>query len=378
MRQHIALLGFVKLRFLRIFTLFITMVFTGCGDDAGSTATTENITASSVASWNSDLPLDERLQSYLDSLDTDNRAGIALAVTHNGNVIFEGAKGMANLNSNIALTEHTGLRIASISKTFTAVAIMQLVEAGKINLHDSILTYIPELPATWSAITLSMLLTHRSGIFDLLNDNWLLSTHIGDMTNDDAITYFQENPALEFTPDARAEYSNTGYMMLATIIERASGTAFGDYMQDHLFKPAGMLDSYINNEKHPLDNDDALNHGTLTTFWGQTYYLVGSMGQVSSVHDFIQFFSALTKGQLLSEDSLAQLIAPRSMVFGNAFYGYGVMLSPSGYGHAGSLDGFQTDFKVSTNGGYSYVVLTNGGGRTRGYLEQVLKIIEAR
>ena len=219
-----------------------------------------------------------------------------------------------------------------------------------------------------------MLLTHSSGIIDLLNDDSLYA-RIGGMTNSDLTTYFQENPSLEFTPGFRSEYSNTGYMMLALIIERASNIAFGEYMQRFVFEPAGMYDSYINDEKHPLEDDDTLNHASRTTFWGQTYYLVGSMGQVSSVDDFVQFFAALDSGQLLSDESLTQLIAHRSTVLGSTSYGYGVMRGNGSYGHGGSLDGFQTDFRIRTDGSLSYVILTNGGGRTRGYLEQVLRIL---
>lgn len=369
-----------SLRATQAFALFLFVIcclpfLLGCSNHSGSSqpANTATVTSSS-SSQSPNLSLADRLQNYIDGLDTDNRAGIAVAVVQNGEVLFQAAKGMANTLEDIPLTINTGFRTASISKTFTAIAVMQLVEAGQINLRASIHDYIPELPASWSAITVSMLLTHSSGIIDLLNDDGLYA-RIGGMTNSDLTTYFQENPTLEFTPGFRSEYSNTGYMMLALIIERASNIAFGEYMQRFVFEPAGMYDSYINDEKHPLEDYDTLNHASRTTIWGQTYYLVGSMGQVSSVDDFVQFFAALENGQLLSDESLTQLIAHRSTVLGSTSYGYGVMRGNGSYGHGGSLDGFQTDFRIRTDGSLSYVILTNSGGRTRGYLEQVLRIV---
>lgn len=368
------------LRSIHTFALFnfaiSCLLFTlGCSKDSGSSppADTTALTSNS-SSQSQNLSLADRLQNYIDSLDTDDRAGIAVAVVQDGEVTYQGAKGMANTLEDIPLTINTGFRTASISKTFTAIAVMQLMETGQVNISSSIHEYIPELPASWSDITVSMLLTHRSGIIDLLNDDGLYA-RIGGMTNNSLTTYFQENPTLEFAPSYQSEYSNTGYMMLALIVERASGVAFGEYMQRFVFEPADMYDSYINDEKHPLEDDDALNHASRATFWGQTYYLVGSMGQVSSVNDFVQFFAALDSGQLLSDESFTQLIAHRSTVLGSTSYGYGVMRGNGSYGHGGSLDGFQTDFRIRTDGSLSYVILTNGGSRTRGYLDQVLRIL---
>src|SRR5690606_33465180 len=113
---------------------------------------------------------------------------------------------------NIPVTNTTGFRIASVSKTFTALAIMQLVETGVISLNDSILTYIPELSPGWSAITIDMLLSHRSGILDIVNDI-LPSTWLEGYTNDDVLNYLQMHSSLEFTPASKADYSNSGYIL---------------------------------------------------------------------------------------------------------------------------------------------------------------------
>ena len=141
-------------RAIQAFALFLFAIcclpfLLGCSNDSGSSqpANTATVTSSS-SSQSPNLSLADRLQNYIDSLDTDNRAGIAVAVVQNGEVIFQAAKGMANTLENIPLTINTGFRTASISKTFTAIAVMQLVEAGQINLRASIHDYIPELPAS--------------------------------------------------------------------------------------------------------------------------------------------------------------------------------------------------------------------------------------
>lgn len=324
--------------------------------------------------------LQERLDAVLAEQSTAT-AGISVLVMKDGEVVYHNSKGMADSNAGITIGNQTGFRLASISKSFTALAIMQLVEAGQLSLDDFVKNYIPELPESWQPITLEMLLTHRAGIYDLLNDQWRPS-RVNRLTNGEAIEYFIQNPDLEFPPDSRTDYSNSGYILLTEVIERVTGFSFSDYMHIHIFEPVGMDNSYINDDLQPLRIGDALNFGSSQTQYGITTWLSGNMGQVSSTNDFILFFNALRAGEIVSQSTLTSMTIERTTVFGNIHYGYGFMLGTTNvgaasYGHGGMWDSFRTDMTIDPTLNLEFVVLTNGGSRTQSYIGAVRDVVYA-
>ena len=319
------------------------------------------------------LSLPEQLDAYFSERQSLTAAGVSVLVMKDGEIVYQGSKGMANINAGISLNEHTGFRLASVSKSFTALAIMQLVEAGEIDIHDSILDYLPELPNAWRAITVEMLISHKSGIYDLLNDNWNPALLEG-LTNAGARAHFAINSALEFTPGSRMDYSNSGYVLLAEIIERVTAYDFADYMREFIFEPVGMEHSYITDENQPLLVDDALNRATSHTFYGVTTYISGNMAQVSSASDFVHFFTALRAGELVSSETIETMVLQRGTLFGGG-YGYGFMLNGNSYGHQGSWDGFRTIMTIDPELNLEFVVLTNGGSATQSYIFGVRNIV---
>jgi CubicO group peptidase (beta-lactamase class C family) len=289
---------------------------------------------------------------------------------------YAGSRGMANTHTGAAVGRHTAFRLASVSKPFTAVAIMQMVERGQLRLSDSLLDYIPELPAHWRAITIEHLLTHQSGVIDIINDFWAPAV-FEKMTLDGLIPYLANNQSrLEFEPGTRGDYSNTGYMLLAKVIERRLNVRFADHMAANVFKPAGMADSYINDEFQPIKEGDALNLGNLTTFYGHTTYFKGSMAQVSSADDFLHFFQALLAGKLVSAATLADMVRQHSVLSGgNVHYGYGFGITGYGVNHTGEWDGFRTLMSIDLTHRRGWVVLTNSGAPGNAHIGALEKMI---
>ncbi|MFO1227954.1 serine hydrolase domain-containing protein [Roseateles sp.] len=335
----------------------------GCGGSGGSTNPPISIgDPVDIAG----LPLTKQLDLYLASAPAD-QPGISVLVMQDGVETYSSQRGMANSLTRTAITRHTGFRLASVSKPFTAVAVMQLVEQGQLKLSDALLDYLPELPEHWRPITLEHLLTHTSGIVDIFNDFWTPAVFY-NMTLDGLLTYLASSQrTLEFPPGSRGDYSNTGFMLLAKVIERRTGRRFGEHMAEALFKPAGMLDSYINDEYTPLKAGDALNRGTLSTYYGFTTYFKGSMAQVSSADDFLHFYQALLGGRLVKPETLAEMARPHSTVTGGGRYGLGFGLASYGLVHYGEWDGFWTLMAIDTHRKRAWTALTNSGtpGRTQ-------------
>lgn len=342
----------------------LAALLAGCG--GGGSAGTP-VPAATAAPDTTSGTLSQRVDAYLAALPA-NQPGISVLAIRDGSEFYSGNQGLANSLTGTAVSRHTGFRLASVSKPFTAVAIMQLVERGQLRLSDSLLDHIPELPAHWRAITIEHLLTHRSGVIDIFNDFWTPDV-FEKMTLDGLIPYLSTRQAtLEFTPGSRGDYSNTGYMLLAKVIERRLGVRFSDYMAENIFKPAGMADSYINDEFQPIKPGDALNYADRTTFYGHTTYFKGSMAQVSSTDDFLHFFNALLAGKLVSAQTLGDMTRQQSNLAGNVSYGYGFGITNYGVNHLGEWDGFWTSMSIDFTRRRAWFVLTNSGSVGHGHV----------
>jgi CubicO group peptidase (beta-lactamase class C family) len=178
--------------------------------------------------------------------------GVAVAVMQNGKIVFEKGYGMANLEYNIPITPNTVFHVASVSKQFTAFAIYLLEKEDKISFDDDIRKYLPEIPSFGSTITIQHLLSHTSG----LKDQWALLTLAGwrmddVITTEQILKLIRKQEKLNFPPGTQFQYSNTGYTLLAEIIEKVTGMSFSDYTTKSIFEPLGMVNSqfYDDHEK---------------------------------------------------------------------------------------------------------------------------------
>jgi CubicO group peptidase (beta-lactamase class C family) len=295
---------------------------------------------------------DAQLTAYFDQVLSEqfkpNETGATVLVSRNGQVIYEKAFGMANLELNIPMQPDNVFRIASITKQFTAVAILQLMEQGKLNLQDEITRFIPDYPTQGNKITIEHLLTHTSG----LPNNTDMPDHMGrvDVTTTEMIDHFKNLP-LKFAPGTNWSYSNNGYFLLGYIIEKASGITYAEYLDEHFFKPLEMTHSlYASDTKIIANRADGYNqsdngHENAQTLSMTHPFAAGAIQ--STVGDLFKWHQAVRSYKLIKKETLDKAVTRYKLADGKeTAYGYGWRLGnvyeyPSVW-HAGLINGFMT------------------------------------
>ncbi len=180
------------------------------------------------------------LEAYLKSeMQKRKIPGLQIAVVRGGKIVMQGGYGIANLEDSVPVTDQTVFSINSATKSFTGVAIMQLVEAGKLDLDAPISRYLDELPTTWQPVKVRQLLTHTSGIPDIIDSNGTLLVE----DNFDASLAKVVTLPMEFKPGSRFSYNGTNYIIIGKIIDKLSGQSFFNYIKERQFKPVGMTNA---------------------------------------------------------------------------------------------------------------------------------------
>lgn len=299
-------------------------------------------------------------QSYA---DTGNFSGDVL-VAFNGKPVFRKAYGMADRTWNIPSRPGAAYRIGSITKTFTAVAILQLVEAGKLSLTESVRTYLPDLPEAYQPITLTHLLSHSSGIPEFLSvGNSFKALVRVDRTPEEVMALVRDMP-LKFTPGQRFDYSNTNYTALGRLIEKASGQSYDAYVRDHILIPLNMTHTgyYNPSEIVPgLAPGYLMEGGALRNMFyiapGMTY---ASGNLYSTADDLLLWDAALHSGKGLNISDAHRAMLFRDNGFG---YGFGVYIDKVAgepfVGHPGTLPGYLSDYERFVNTPLTIIVLSN-------------------
>lgn len=341
--------------------------------------------------------ISESIDTYLAANQSATEPGISVLIRKNGELVYINGKGLADAQTGGMISEKTGFRVASVTKPFTALAIMKLVENGQLELQNTIADFIPDAPIGYRNITVFQLLTHQSGIPDYINDTDTVS-QLHNLTSQQFITLAIDNgdDELEFVPGSRAQYSNTGYVILANIIEQVTGLSFPDYMYMEFFVPLGMQNSYIISEYRNMGDfgeDAALSLAETTNVFAigrenETFnaLMYGSSGLVSSVEDINLFLQALADGIVVSSDTLTQMIQPQSVLDDIGAYGIGWITetgqynnsgkytSNGDYWHSGGYGGYRSILSVSPVNGLEVVVLTNGGDATQEHTWNILEL----
>ncbi len=308
-----------------------------------------------------------------------NEPGLSVLIRKDGNVVYQGSRGLAKRFDNHPIDENTSFRIGSITKTFTALAIMQLVEQDLISLDDKLLSIVPELPEVFEDITIEHLLAHRAGLLDYIDDNTNLSSLDG-LTTSQILDLVPVSGIqnLMFIPGTSAEYSNTGYVFLALIVERTSGMDYPTYMRTKFFEPFGMSNSFVIHENESLGdiNDNyALNFGTEVKVKGFNSLIYGASGIASSVNDLNLFVQAVLENDIVSQETLQTMIQPKSSISWLGDYGLGWILGTgtnywhqeanltdiNDYWHIGGFDGYRSILLINPDMDLEIIVLTNNG-----------------
>lgn len=319
----------------------------------------------------------EKLNQIL-STQEENKPGVSVLVKKDNHVIFKLSKGLANKRRNLSIDSNTGFRIGSISKSFTALAIMKLVEKKKLSLGDNVTQYLSELPADWKDITLEHLLAHRVFISDdFFSDSNLNLANLS--TNQDVIKFITSNKvkvkALAFD---KAIYCNSCYVLLAEVIAKVSGISFSDYLSENIFVPAKMKNSYIVEKGVTIKLSDALNYAKTESFFGISQYTTGAMAQVSSLEDLNHFIVALKQEQIISQTSLSLMTKVHSYAGDDGTFGLGWIIGWGDqpfYSHGGSQDGYQAELFFDPKHNLEIVILTNGGDKTYELQAKVMRAI---
>lgn len=282
----------------------------------------------------------QKIDSLLNTLYLSGRINGNFLIAEKGKILYKKSFGIANEATKQALNENSVFEIASVTKQFTAMAIMILHEKGKLNLDDNISKFIPEL-AFYNGITIKHLLNHTSGLPDYMELFEKIFDKSKIATNQDVITIFaQKQPKVLFAPNAKHEYCNTGYALLASIIENASGETYANFLQKAIFKPLKMNNTFVYKRRaapKKIDNyaygyvySDSLKKYTLPDDLKETNFViwldgvVGDGGINSTVNDLLKWDRALYTNKLLSKKGIEQVFSITTLNDNTPIkYGYG-------------------------------------------------------
>ena len=254
--------------------------------------------------------------------------GAAVIAVRDGKVVYRKAVGMADLELDVPLSPDSVFRLGSVTKQFTAVAILMLAEEGKLALSDPITKFLPDYPTQGHVITVEHLLTHTSGIQSYTGmPGWMATKIQADMTLTELIDGFKKEP-MEFAPGTRWSYDNSGYVLLGAIIEKASGTPYATFLQRRIFDPLGMTVDDLRRQRgdHPAAGPRLLprRRGDANArYLSMTQpYAAGAL--VSTVDDLAAWDAALYTEKLVKQASLEKAWTPYVLADGKATkYGYG-------------------------------------------------------
>jgi D-alanyl-D-alanine carboxypeptidase len=280
----------------------------------------------------------------------DRFAGTLLVVRH-GKVVYQTAAGLADRGARAPVTMDTKFRLGSANKMFTAVSVLQLVAKGRISLDATVGEYLPDYPNTDFAanVTIRQLLSHTGGAGDIFTEEYE-KARLQTRTLADYVTLFGER-APDTSETGKGAYANYGFVLLGRIVEVVSGEDYYDYVNRHVFAPAGMHDTASLPEETPVPNlsmgytkqDDVLRDNADTLPWRGS----SAGGGYSTARDMARFMAALRAGTLLPPDLLAQATSPQRL---DGWYGFGFFLAGEGltrnWGHGGGAPGMNASIRV--------------------------------
>ncbi len=313
-----------------------------------------------------------KIDSLLRTIYTDSLPGIALLVMQNGDPVFKGGYGLRDIATKEKITAKTNFNIASLTKQFTAVAILQLAEKKKLSLNDKLSRFFPDMNKKVADITtVQHLLTHTSGIrdhYDYVNTKGLHHAH-----NVDVYNAIKNVDSLYFTPGTKFRYSNTGFCLLALIIEKVSGLSYNDYMQQNVFAKAGMKGTTIWSENKTIlqpatgyDKDSATNKFIPSGADEHIFFSTeGDGGIYTSIHDYSLCLQALNEEKLLSKNWVdkARSIEYTIDAKGKLGYGFGWFVDESEGNkkvyHSGDNGGFKTYSFTIPQQKFAIVIFSN-------------------
>jgi CubicO group peptidase (beta-lactamase class C family) len=335
-----------------------------------------------------DAQVVEQLRGYMERMARRDVFSGTVVVAKRGKPLFSGAYGEANKDFGVRNTVDTKFNLGSMNKMFTSVAIMQLAEAGKLSLDDTLGKFLPAgsmRADVLSKVRVKHLLTHTSGLGSYFSPRWDSLSRSMFRTVDDWMPLVKDE-TLQFEPGTRWAYSNTGMLLLGKVVESASGKDYFEYVRERIFQPAGMTstDSY---ELDRVTKNLAVGYEREETPRGTQYrnnifqhVIRGGPagGGYSTVGDLTRFAVALQEGRLVSREGVRLLTTPKPEL-SSPDYGYGFGIDAGGriVGHSGGFPGISAQLDIYLADDYTVAVLANYGGAAQPVIEKARTLLLA-
>lgn len=293
--------------------------------------------------------------------------GAAVLVLHDGQPVFRRGYGLAVVEDGTPVTAHTNFRLASVSKQFTATAILLLAHEGALSLDDRVKRWLPSLPAAADPITLRHLLSHTSGLLDY--EDLMPRDATAQVRDLDVLHLLERQGRTLFVPGSRYRYSNSGYALLALVVGQASGQDFATFLRARIFQPLGMAHAVAHQDGVDDVAARAYGYSEIDGRWQRTDQsptsaVLGDGGIYASLDDLARWDAALYDPRLLGIASLRQAFAPatRTNEPDAPFYGFGWRLNGLAHWHSGESIGFRSVILRYPAHRLSVIILTNRDG----------------
>lgn len=318
-----------------------------------------------------------RLDEYMNAATKLGKFSGSVLVAQKGKVLLSKGYGMANYELDVPNTPQTKFRLGSITKQFTAMAIMQLQERGLLNIDEPVTRYLPDYPKTGDKFTIRHLMNHTAGVPNLTSFPDFQSTMALASPLDKTVARFKDKP-LDFEPDSKFQYSNSGYVLLAAVIEKVSGKSYDAFLNESIFQPLGMKNTGSERNEPVLKNrasgyrrtdKDIVNapfiHMTIPIGGGNIY---------STVEDLYLWDRALYTEKLVKKSTLDQIFTPAKQD-----YGFGWVITTAFnrkmITHNGGINGFATDLARFVDDDVFIVLLNNFENKGPGGIRRDLSAI---
>jgi CubicO group peptidase (beta-lactamase class C family) len=318
-----------------------------------------------------------KVEEYMNAAMRINRFSGSVLLARDGQPIVSRGYGLANIENDVSNTPQTVFRLGSVTKQFTAMAILLLQERGKLSVNDPICKYLSDCPQTWQPITIKNLLTHTAGIPNYTDFPDFTKTAAAETTTAELITRFRDKP-LQFALGEKFAYSNSGYYLLGAIIERVSGKSYPDFLQENIFAPLGMKHTGYDNPVRIIKNraagyartnDGFINAAPISM---STAYAAGAL--YSTVEDLLLWDQSLYTEKLVSRKSLDEAFTPFKSNYG---YGWsiGKRYDRQVIAHGGGIFGFSSYIARYPADHVTVIVLSNVEGAPSGEIANSLAAI---
>jgi CubicO group peptidase (beta-lactamase class C family) len=295
-------------------------------------------------------------------------AGMSILVARGSTVLIDTAYGSADLENGVAATARTVYGIGSVSKQFTAAAIMRLAEEGKLRLDDDVAPFFPQFPFGARHVTIRELLMHTSGVHNLISPPTRDTVLRLPLPRDSALTQAYTAP-FDYDPGARFQYSNTGYVMLGMIVEHITGRSYGDYLQQTFFTPLGLTSTHVCTDApivpHRARGYEVHDEHLVTATPYDLRAMTPAGGLCSTTHDLLAWSRALASGRAISTASYRQMATQGRLSDGTPVpnYGFALVLTTLGahrsVWHDGGVPGFRARVATFPDDSLVVIVLAN-------------------